>query len=87
MCRASASSGDAARHTPGDIWVSSSGVVLVTAGAAVRTWAWRAFAGIAESEWQELRARGDDVGLPLGAFRQHRRVGLEASAACRSSGS
>jgi len=71
--------GDAAHHRPGGMVGVLTGVVLVAAGAGVMTWALRAFTGVAESEWQELRARGGDDGLPLGAFRQGQRVGLEAS--------
>lgn len=71
--------GDAVHHRPGGMLGVVVGLMLVASGVGVATWAFRAAAGVAEAEWRELRARGGDDGLPLGAFRQDQRVGLEAS--------
>ena len=55
------------------------GVVLVASGIAGVTWTVRTGHRVATGERQELRARGLDDGLPMGAFLQGQRVGLEAS--------
>ena len=55
------------------------GLVLAIAGIGAFTWAIRAHKRVATDELQDLRARGLDDGLPMGAFRRDQRVGLESS--------
>lgn len=54
-------------------------LVLVSAGIGVGLWVIRARGRSAASDAEELRAAGADDGLPMGAFRQGQRVGLEAA--------
>ncbi len=70
---------DAVHHRSGGMVGVVVGLVLVVSGVGLATWALRAVPGVADAEWRELRARGGDDGLPLGAFRQDQGVGLEAS--------
>jgi hypothetical protein len=70
---------DGIHHRSGG-WVGLGvGVMLLVSGAAALMWVLRTYAGTAVTDWEELRVEGDDDGLPLGAFRQGQRVGLEAS--------
>lgn len=55
------------------------GLVLVTSGISAETWAIRASRRAMTSDRRELRARNLDDGLPMGAFMQNERVGLEAA--------
>jgi hypothetical protein len=71
--------GDAAHHRPGGLTGIVVGLGLATAGVGAIIWVFRGHKRVAADELQELRARGLDDGLPMGAFRQDQRVGLEAS--------
>lgn len=54
-------------------------LVLVSAGIGVGLWVIRARGRSAASDAEELRVTGVDDRLPMGAFSQGRRVGLEAA--------
>ena len=71
--------GDAVHDRPGGMVGVVVGLMIVVAGIGIVTWVLRAVTRVTKAEWQELRARGGDDGLPFGAFRQDQRVGLEAS--------
>jgi hypothetical protein len=53
--------------------------VLFALGTCAGTWAIRASRQAAAADRQELGARGLDDGLPMGAFMQDQRIGLEAA--------
>lgn len=71
--------GDAAQNRAGGLTGIVVGLVLTAAGICAATWAIRAHHRVAVAELQDLRARGLDDGLPMGAFRRDQRVGLDAS--------
>jgi hypothetical protein len=70
--------GDAFHHRPGGVVGVLVGLVLVASGIGGATWSIRAGGRVAAGERQELHARGLDDGLPMGAFVEGQRTGLEA---------
>jgi hypothetical protein len=70
---------DAIAHRPGGLVGVIVGLTIIAAAVVTIVSVTRRHQHTADLEWQELRARGDDDGLPLGVFREDERVGLEAS--------
>jgi hypothetical protein len=71
--------GDAVHHRSGGMVGVIVALALLAAGVCTVTWAFRAWGRVASEEREQLRSRGLDDGLPMGAFLHGRRVGLEAS--------
>jgi len=71
--------GDAVHHRPGGIVGVIVGLALAAFGIGGATWAIGSGGRVAAAERQELRERRLDDGLPIGAFLQGQRLGLEAS--------
>jgi len=70
---------DAAHHRPGGEVGIAICLLMTFVGLGAAAWAIGVHSRIADTELAELGARGLDDGLPLGAFREGDRIGLQAS--------
>jgi hypothetical protein len=70
---------DAIAHRPGGLVGVLVGLAITAAAIVTLVRVSRRYRQTVDLEWQELRARGEDDGLPMGVFREGQRVGLEAS--------